>query len=238
MQLEHARNAVGGSGPDGPRGSPTFGISEVAAMSGLSPHTIRAWERRYQVVSPHRSGSNQRRYATDDLERLVRFKQSVVGLRLSRRLAALQQQGSLSKALLHSPEAQPARNCPYEPDDWRSAADVLPELMFVLDSSGWIVDANIAVARGANLVRGLLKGLHFAEMVDPHDRAKAEKVYRTPAAGRRDWALNLRARKLVGLYIFDCRPVTTGTGCLVVAVGHDAYGEHGCEHRGDILLIG
>jgi DNA-binding transcriptional MerR regulator len=226
MQLGYASNIVGGPEHDALRASPIFGISEIAAMSGLSAHTIRAWERRYQVVSPHRTRTNQRRYATDDLERLVRFKQSVVGLRLSRRLAALQQErGPLSDALLSSARAQPAEDCAYEPDDWRSAADLRPELIFVLDASGSVVDANIAVARATDLVRGRLKGLHFADVVDPQDRAKAEKIYRTPAAGRRDWALNLRGKKLVGLYIFDCRQVTRETGCLVVAVGRDARAE-------------
>src|SRR2546430_17375759 len=120
MQLGRARNAAGGPEPDVARDSPTFRISEIAAMAGLSPHTIRAWEQRYQVVSPPRTGSNQRRYATDDLERLIRFKQSVVGLRLSRRLAALQQQrGSLSETLLHPVETRPSPGCAYEPDDWR-----------------------------------------------------------------------------------------------------------------------
>ena len=191
-------------------------------MSGLSPHTIRAWERRYQVVSPPRTGSNQRQYATDDLARLISFKQSVVGLRLTRRLAALQQQrGSLPEALLHPAETGPGLDCGYQPDDWRSAADVLSELMFVLDASGWVVDANIAVARGADLVRGWLRGRRFADLVDPHDQAKAERIYRAPLVERRGWALNLRAGKLLGLYVFDCRPVTMVTGCLVVAVGRE-----------------
>src|SRR5207253_894494 len=149
------------------------------------PDTIRAWERRYRVVSPPRTASNQRMYATDDLERLIHFKQSVVGLRLSRRLAALrQEQGSLAEALLPSTDTGPKGERGYEPDDWRSAADVRPELMFALDTAGWVVDANIAVARSVDLVRGRLRGLRFVDMVDAQDRAKAEKVYRAPLAGR------------------------------------------------------
>ena len=208
-----------------PDQSPVYKISEMAAMSGLSAHTIRAWERRYRVVVPHRTPSNQRRYSLDDLERLVRFRQSLTGLRLSRRLASLQQPGrSLSETLLASAPTSPPVDCAYEPDAWRSAADVMPELMFVLDASGSVVDANIAVARCVGGVRDRLRGLHFPDLVDPHDRAKAGRVFRPPLVERRDWALNMRAGKLSGLYIFECRPAGAGAGSLVVAVGREAAG--------------
>ena len=42
----------------------------VAQKTGLSPHVIRVWERRYAVVAPNRSGSNRRLYTDDELERL------------------------------------------------------------------------------------------------------------------------------------------------------------------------
>jgi DNA-binding transcriptional MerR regulator len=208
-----------------PDQSPVYKISEMAAMSGLSAHTIRAWERRYGVVVPHRTPSNQRRYSLDDLERLVRFRQSLTGLRLSRRLASLQQPGrSLSETLLAAAPTAPPADCAYEPDAWRSAADVMPELMFVLDASGSVVDANIAVARRMGGVRDRLRGRHFPDLVDAHDRAKAGRVFRPPLVERRDWALNLRAGKLSGLYIFECRPAGAGAGSLVVAVGREAAG--------------
>ena len=45
-------------------------IKVVAQRTGLSPHVIRAWERRYGVVSPARTEGNQRLYSTADIERL------------------------------------------------------------------------------------------------------------------------------------------------------------------------
>lgn len=200
-----------------------YRISEIAAMAGLSTHAIRDWERRYQVVRPHRTASNQRRYTIDDLERLVRFKRALTGLGLSRRLASLQGQGRpLGEALLQPPQRDIHLEYDYGPDGWRSAADLMPELMFVLDGSGTVVDANIAVARGVGTLRDRLRGRRFADLVDFHDHAKAEKIHRPPLVGRRDWALNLRAGRLAGLYTFESRPVALGAVFVVVAVGREA----------------
>jgi PAS domain-containing protein len=212
----------------------TFSIGEVAVMAGLTPHTIRAWERRHQVVSPGRTPSNHRRYTTEDLQTLIGVRQAVTARRLSLRLATMEQDGGTLPDVLRPPaEHEPATPDAYAPDDWRSAADVLPNLILVLDTRGRIVDANIAVARATGIVRSGLRGRHFADMVDPYDRAKAVKVYRAPFEERRGWALNLSAEKLIGLFAFDCRLVASGAQPLIVAVGHDlsrAPGE-GPGHR-------
>jgi MerR family transcriptional regulator, light-induced transcriptional regulator len=50
-------------------------ISIVSRRTGLSPHAIRAWERRYGTVHPRRTDGNQRLYSEEDVERLVRLKQ-------------------------------------------------------------------------------------------------------------------------------------------------------------------
>lgn len=47
-----------------------YPIKIAAQRSGVSAHAIRAWEKRYQVVSPNRSGTNRRRYTDADIERL------------------------------------------------------------------------------------------------------------------------------------------------------------------------
>ncbi|MHC4380210.1 MAG: MerR family transcriptional regulator [Planctomycetota bacterium] len=39
-----------------------YSIGEVSSLTGLSPHTIRVWERRYGVPVPHRLPSGHRRY--------------------------------------------------------------------------------------------------------------------------------------------------------------------------------
>jgi len=45
-------------------------IKAVCKQTGLSPHLIRTWEKRYGTVKPVRSAGNQRLYNSDDIERL------------------------------------------------------------------------------------------------------------------------------------------------------------------------
>src|ERR1051325_7182624 len=49
-------------------------IQRVAERTGLSPHVIRIWEKRYQAVLPQRSQTNRRYYAEEDIQRLRLLK--------------------------------------------------------------------------------------------------------------------------------------------------------------------
>ncbi|HQW30007.1 MAG TPA: MerR family transcriptional regulator [Verrucomicrobiales bacterium] len=51
-----------------------YEISAVARLTGVSPHVLRVWERRYGVVEPGRSDSKRRRYTQDDIQRLTLLK--------------------------------------------------------------------------------------------------------------------------------------------------------------------
>ena len=42
----------------------------VTQRTGLSPHVLRVWERRYGAVQPDRTESNRRQYGEDDVARL------------------------------------------------------------------------------------------------------------------------------------------------------------------------
>jgi methanogenic corrinoid protein MtbC1 len=50
--------------------TPHLGIKHVAALTGLSAHVIRIWERRYGAVEPVRTDSNRRVYGEEHVERL------------------------------------------------------------------------------------------------------------------------------------------------------------------------
>lgn len=50
---------------------PRHPVRVVAARTGLSAHVLRAWERRYAVIAPDRSGTGRRLYSDADIERLV-----------------------------------------------------------------------------------------------------------------------------------------------------------------------
>jgi len=54
---------------------PLYRIHAVAEMVGISENLLRAWERRYQVVSPRRSPSGYRGYSRADVELLRRVTQ-------------------------------------------------------------------------------------------------------------------------------------------------------------------
>lgn len=52
-------------------------IRSVAQRTGLKPHLIRTWERRYRAIVPQRTPTNRRVYAESDIEKLQLLKQSV-----------------------------------------------------------------------------------------------------------------------------------------------------------------
>lgn len=56
---------------------PRYPVRVVATRTGLSPHVLRAWERRYQVVVPTRSDGGQRLYSDLDIERLRKLRRLV-----------------------------------------------------------------------------------------------------------------------------------------------------------------
>src|SRR6188508_411743 len=46
-------------------------IKFAARKSGLTPHVIRIWEKRYDAVSPDRTDTNRRLYSEAEIERLT-----------------------------------------------------------------------------------------------------------------------------------------------------------------------
>jgi MerR family transcriptional regulator, light-induced transcriptional regulator len=52
------------------------GLKAVVKQTGLSPFLIRAWERRYNAISPSRSTSKHRLYTDEDINRLTLLKKA------------------------------------------------------------------------------------------------------------------------------------------------------------------
>ncbi|HWC58696.1 MAG TPA: MerR family transcriptional regulator, partial [Verrucomicrobiae bacterium] len=50
---------------------PLLTIQAVSRRTGLSPHVIRIWEKRYNAVLPSRTESNRRLYSGEEIERLA-----------------------------------------------------------------------------------------------------------------------------------------------------------------------
>lgn len=62
-----------------------FTIKFVSDHTGLTPHVIRAWERRYAAVVPKRTQSNRRLYCQEDIQRLNLLKMAIdAGHQISR----------------------------------------------------------------------------------------------------------------------------------------------------------
>jgi DNA-binding transcriptional MerR regulator len=53
---------------------PEYAIGTVAGLTGLDPHSIRAWERRYGAVRPQRSPKGRRYYGAREVARLQLLK--------------------------------------------------------------------------------------------------------------------------------------------------------------------
>ena len=56
-----------------------YEIKYVAQRTGLSVHRIRAWERRYQAVTPERTATHRRLYSESDIRRLQLLRQAIDG---------------------------------------------------------------------------------------------------------------------------------------------------------------
>lgn len=52
----------------------SFGIGAVAKLTGLTDHTIRVWERRYEAVVAERAANGRRVYTSADVEKLRLLK--------------------------------------------------------------------------------------------------------------------------------------------------------------------
>ncbi len=67
-----------------PRSTPEHSIAVVERRTGISQHLLRAWERRYAVVTPARTEAGQRLYSDQDIERLRLIKvAAATGRRIS-----------------------------------------------------------------------------------------------------------------------------------------------------------
>lgn len=48
-----------------------YSIKELERLSGIKAHTIRIWEKRYQIIHPARTQTNIRYYSDEDLKKII-----------------------------------------------------------------------------------------------------------------------------------------------------------------------
>ena len=49
----------------------SFSIKNLETISGIKAHTIRIWEKRYNLLSPERTDTNIRKYSLKSLKKLL-----------------------------------------------------------------------------------------------------------------------------------------------------------------------
>jgi DNA-binding transcriptional MerR regulator len=92
-----------------------FPIRAVAQITGINPITLRAWERRYQLICPTRTSTGHRLYSPDDIQKIQRVKaMATQGMGFSQIAALLereaQQAPRLNRPNLASPPPPPPPN--------------------------------------------------------------------------------------------------------------------------------
>ncbi len=106
-------DAPGGGGKGG-EGQGRHPIGVAAERTGLSPHVLRMWERRYALVEPDRSDGGRRLYSDAEIERLRLLHQLTLGGRSIGQVADLDDEELVE--LLREDERARAR-APTEPDE-------------------------------------------------------------------------------------------------------------------------
>lgn len=115
---------------------PTYQIKAVQAMTGLSADLIRAWERRYEAVSPVRGERNLRLYRQSDVMRLQLLKQAIEAGHSIGRIArfSLKELEALaeSKPALHPASTAPALIEAIERLDFAAAESFLSQAALLM----------------------------------------------------------------------------------------------------------
>jgi DNA-binding transcriptional MerR regulator len=94
-------------------------IGVVAARTGLSVHVLRAWERRYGVVAPGRSGTGRRLYSDADITRFVLLARAA---RAGRSIAELAELDGAALTSLLADDADRGVAVPLPAQEWHRGA--------------------------------------------------------------------------------------------------------------------
>lgn len=155
-------------------------INLAAKRSGLTPHVIRVWERRYQAVKPVRTPTNRRLYSDTEIERLTLLRQAVsAGYRIGNIavLSADDLRGLLTSANA-APNTTPGAGAPSNPTqpsefsalcldavrrmDANGLEDALTRALIVLGHQGLLrkIIAPLTQGIGARWQEGSLSAAH------------------------------------------------------------------------------
>ncbi|WP_304641231.1 MerR family transcriptional regulator [Pseudomonas sp.] len=98
-----------------------YPIREVSRLTGVNPVTLRAWERRYGLLSPHRTESGHRLYSMADVER-VRAVTAWIdrGVAVSKVATIIDRQVSQPRAAVEASAAAVVDDTAASAEPWKS----------------------------------------------------------------------------------------------------------------------
>ncbi len=116
--------------------TPIYTIKTVVQQTGIAPATLRAWERRYGVLSPGRSDGGYRLYAERDIATLRWLKSQVeAGVAISSAVALLDlrhQAGETPELIVLPAAARGPVEPPVPAPNARSTAEIVADLLAAL----------------------------------------------------------------------------------------------------------
>lgn len=101
-------------------------IREVTRLTGVHPVTLRAWERRYGLVVPQRTGKGHRLYSEEQVERIRRILVWLErGVAISQVRALLERPEETPAADVESPGKACTNSCWKPSPHWPSAVSTI-----------------------------------------------------------------------------------------------------------------
>lgn len=207
-----------------------YPIGAVAKKTGLSVHTLRAWERRYAVVEPQRSAGGTRLYSTADVTRL----------RLLRR--ATQLGHSISQVA--DRDIETLRDLVRE--EIATPVDILPKESRE-NEAGWIVEEvlkSVELMDGSRVHALLMRAvvqLSVAEVVDDVLGPVLQKAGDLWAAGTicpaNEHLLSVNVRRVLS-WLLESVPVAERSPTLVVTTPAGHWHDIGAHIAGIFAAIG
>lgn len=144
--------------------TPRHPIKVAVRRTGLSAHTIRVWEKRYQAVVPERTSTNRRLYSDEDISRLQWLRRAVQAGQTIGRIAQLPTT-ELVKLVRYDHEAAPVDHVAEigegevdDPQEFLERALVDVQRLDTVSLQDQLVRASIALSQG-HLLEGVIQPL-------------------------------------------------------------------------------
>lgn len=155
-------------------GETVLRIGELSRRSGVSPELLRAWERRYNLLSPRRSSGGLRLYSLEDLERVRLMRRHIDGGLAAAEAATLVSRSAVGgehgeATVVSPPEAQSELAAALDAFDEPSAQAVIDRLLATTTLDAFLAEVVLPYLRelGQRWERGeaSVAQEHFASSV-------------------------------------------------------------------------